>query len=89
MKKALACVIVIVMMLMVVGCGTIGSEKAISIALADQGIDRISTASNSAVLNKSDDPMTYKVTLNLNSHSIYYIINAETGEIISKEDVEN
>jgi hypothetical protein len=44
LKKALACVIVVAMMLMVVGCGTIGSEKAISIALADQGIDRIKTA---------------------------------------------
>lgn len=89
MKRALICIIVIAMMFAIVGCGNIGSEKAISIALADQGIDRISTASTKAELNKEEDPETYKVELNLNSHILYYYINAKTGEIISKEDQPN
>lgn len=88
-KKALICVIVLVLLFAVVGCGTISGEKAISIALADLGIDRVGTASNKAILNKDDDPMTYKVILNMNSYYENYIINAKTGEIISHETVGN
>jgi len=89
LKRALICVIVIAMMFAVVGCGYIGGEKAISIALAEQGIDRIGAASTKADLNKTDDPATYKVELNLNSHIVNYYIDATTGEIISKEDLPN
>lgn len=73
------------MALAVVGCGNISGEKAISVALADQGIDRIGAASTKAILNKADNPATYKVILDLNSHYENYIINAETGDIISHE----
>ena len=89
LKKALICVLVLVLLFTVVGCGTISGEKAISIALADLGIDRVGTASNKAILNKDDDPMTYKVILNMNSYYENYIINAKTGEIISHETVGN
>ena len=85
MKRALVCVTVLVMMFAVVGCGNVSSEKAISIALADQGIDRVGAASTKAILNKEDNPVTYKVILDLNSHYENYIINAETGKIISHE----
>lgn len=86
MKRALICVIVLAMMLALVGCGYIGGEKAISIALADQEIDRIGTAGNKADLDKSTNPAEYKVTLDMNTYYIYYYINAETGEIISHEN---
>ena len=89
MKRALICAIVLVLLLALVGCGTISGEKAISIALADMGIDRVGTASTKAILNKDDDPATYKVILNMNTYFVNYIINAKTGEIISHETTDN
>jgi len=88
MKRALICVTILIAMLMIVGCGNISSEKAISVALADQGINRIGAASTKAILNKSDDPVTYKVVLDLNTRYENYIIDAKTGEIISRETQE-
>ncbi len=88
MKRVLVLICAFVMVFALVGCGYIGGEKAISIALADQGIDRIGTAGNSSTLDKSSDPATYKVTLDMNTYYIYYYINAETGDIISNENVD-
>ncbi len=88
MKRVLVLICAFVMVFALVGCGYIGGEKAISIALADQGIDRIGTAGNSAALDKSGDPPMYKVTLDMNTYYIYYYINAETGDIISNENVD-
>ncbi len=88
MKRFLILGLILVMLFTLVGCGYIGGEKAISIALADQGIDRVGTAGNKADLDKSSDPATYKVTLDMNTYFIYYYINAETGEIISSENVD-
>jgi uncharacterized membrane protein YkoI len=88
MKRVLILICALVMVFALVGCGYIGGEKAISIALADQGIDRIGTAGNKADLDKSASPAQYKVTLDMNTYFIYYYINAETGEIISNETVD-
>jgi uncharacterized membrane protein YkoI len=88
MKRVLVLICAFVMVFALVGCGYIGGEKAISIALADQGIDRIGTAGNKADLDKSTDPATYKVTLDMNTYFIYYYIDAQTGDIISNENVE-
>lgn len=88
MKRVLVLICALVMAFALIGCGYIGGEKAIGIALADQGIDRIGTASNKADLDKSTNPAQYKVTLDMNTYFIYYYINAETGEIISSENVD-
>jgi hypothetical protein len=85
MKRCSALIAILAMALSLAGCGQIGSEKAISVALADQGIDRIGAASTKAILDKTADPVTYKVILDLNTHYENYIINAKTGEIISHE----
>jgi len=85
MKRALICIIILVLAFSLVGCGTIASEKAIDIALADMGITRVAAAKTDAILNKEDDPATYKVILDMNDHFVNYYINAKTGEIISKE----
>jgi hypothetical protein len=84
----LSIVAILVVTFAIVGCGGISSEKAISVALADQGIDRIGAASTKAILNKAGDPATYKVILDLNTHYENYVINAKTGEIISHESQE-
>jgi uncharacterized membrane protein YkoI len=84
-KRALICATVMAAAFATVGCGRISSEKAISVALADQGIDRIGAASTKAVLDKANDPEAYKVVIDLNTHYENYVVDAKTGAIISHE----
>ena len=85
MKKLLCLLLVAVLSISLVACGKISSEKAIGIALDDLGINRIGAASTDAVLDDSVDPAVYDVEINRNSSIEHYVINAETGEIISFE----
>lgn len=85
MKQLFLLITVLAMVLALTGCGQIGSEKAIDIALADQGITRVGAARTDATLDKSKDPPSYIVKLDMNDHIVTYVINAKTGAIGSKE----
>jgi uncharacterized membrane protein YkoI len=85
MKRFLLLVTVLAMAFALAGCGQIGSEKAIDIALADMGITRVGAARTDATLDKTMDPPSFIVKLDMNDHIVTYVINAKTGAIASKE----
>jgi uncharacterized membrane protein YkoI len=86
MKRFAIVSLVIIMILALVGCGNyIGSEGAIDVALKDLNINRVGAARTDATLDKDSDPVSYIVKIDLNDHVVTYIINAETGDIISQE----
>ena len=87
MKKLLCLLLIVGMCISLAACGKISSEKAISIALDDLGIDRVGAARTDAVLDDSVDPAVYDVKINRNSSTEHYLINAKTGEIISYETI--
>lgn len=85
MKRFLASISVLLMVMALAGCGNIGGEKAIDAALKDLGLTRVGAARTDAVLDKGREPVSYVVKIDLNDHIVTYIINAKTGEIISTE----
>jgi uncharacterized membrane protein YkoI len=88
MKRLLLMITVLAMVMSLAGCGQIGSEKAIDIALADLGITRIGAARTDATLDKEKEPVSYVVKIDLNDHVVTYTINAKTGAIASKESAQ-
>lgn len=88
-RRVLLAAMAALLCLSLAACGFISGEKAIDIALADLGIDRIAAARTDAVLDKSGSSPVYHVTIDRNAFQNLYVIDAKTGDIISSERVES
>jgi len=89
MKRYVIVVWALLLVFVLAGCGKyITSEAAIDVALEDLGINRVGAAKTDATLDKESDPVSYIVKIDMNVYTVNYVIDAETGDIISKETVQ-
>lgn len=86
MKRFVIVSLVFVLLLALAGCGSykVSMDEAKDIAVHDANADRISVSQLTGELDKSSNPAVYRVNFVIHAQKVTYVINADTGEIISK-----
>lgn len=86
MKKVRILALLCMVILTLAGCSKfISKSNAMDIAMKDLGLIQINVSDLSAELDKSGETASYKVTFVYASQDYTYIIDAETGEILSTD----
>lgn len=74
-----------VLILTLSGCSKyISKNDAMDVAMKDLGLIQINVSDLTAELDKNSDPVSYKIDFVFASKDYTYIVNAETGAILSK-----
>jgi uncharacterized membrane protein YkoI len=84
--RIIVLLLVFVLVMSFAGCGKyLSKSKAMDVAMKDLGLIQINVSDLNAGLDKDSDPAIYKVSFVYASQDYTYVINAESGAIISKD----